>query len=228
LAHLEGKEMNFLEICQWVVAEADRDSALLTSTDVTDLTDDMHKKVVGWVKQAYGAIQREQPHWGFLFSSGIFTNLTAGWGDYPISGVRDTLDDSWRIRSAGQTTHYPLRWMEYKDWRDAYQVAYSTMGRGQPICVTRLPSGEYRFTPTPDASYTVLADWFSTSATLSVDSDTPLWDEEFHEIICWKVLAYYAEMYDVPHLAARVAMNLPAIERRFRNRYLPDVERARC
>lgn len=217
--------MNYLQLCKRVVLEADRDDTLLTTVDLDEITDEMHRKVVTWVEQAYEAIQRDQAYWGFLFKTGDLVTLRANVQDYNVSNVREAVDEAWTIRKASETVRYPLQWIEYRDWLEIFRLVNSTLQPSMPLQVTRLPSGAFRFTPTPDQAYVVSADRFTLNDTMAQDLDEPSWESDFHEIIVWRALAYYAEEYDVPALAARVAMNLPSIDRKFKNRYLPDATR---
>lgn len=213
--------MNFLEICKRVIDEADRDSDLLTTVSLSLLEEPQHRKVVNWVKKAYSSLQNEQRYWRFHHRSGEMFSLPSGVKTAEVAGVKNVLKDSFIGRNAVGNS-WCLTYLDYQDFRQANKLRLTTVGT--PIWITRLPSEEFEVFPTPNAAITVFGDWFSANDVMEVNSDEPVWDEDFHEILVWMALRDYATAYDVPELLPRVDTTLPQMTRQFRNRYLDDVE----
>jgi len=213
--------MNFLEICKRVIDEADRDPELLTTVSLTALEDIQHRRVVGWVRNAYSSLQSEQRFWRFHHRSGEMFSLSAGVSTATVPGIKHILKDSFVGRNAGGSS-WCLQYLDYQEFRQANRLRLTVSGT--PIYLTWKPSEEFEVFPTPRESITVLGDWFIANDVMEINSDEPIWAEDFHEILVWMALRDYATAYDVPELLPRVDTTLPQMTRQFKNRYLDDVE----
>ena len=215
--------MNFLEICQEVVTEADLDSGLLTTTAVTSASDPLHVKIVHWVNQQNRRIQRKSDAWKFHHHFQEILLVTEdGQADYPMGNVKEVVRDSVKTRRVGTTGEYPLRWLTSVEWLDAFRIR--PIAAGQPSFITQLPNRDLRLYPTPSAQYEVVADWLDGIVDFEGDESEPLWGRDMHEILVWLALESYAEEFDSSELQARIARNLPPLWNSLFREYLPDLE----
>jgi hypothetical protein len=221
--------MNFLEICQSVLGEADKNSS--TMTDVTGLTVDIQKKVVRWVQQAYGRVQRHSHFWKFHFNTGLFITTSDGVQDYTKANVRDLQEESLKVRHQSAVGWSPLRMMPWEEYQSNFKLVVAA--EGQPVWIIPKPDATttdvrtFRLYPTPSDVFEVWADWYSTNDTLSVDTDEPIWHEDFHDILVWMALSKFASEYEVPDLLdRRIKEELPPLMQAFYHRYLPQIREA--
>jgi len=213
--------MNFLEICKRVIDEADRDPELLTTVSLTALEDIQHRRVVGWVRNAYSSLQSEQRFWRFHHRSGEMFSLSAGVSTAAVLGIKHILKDSFVGRNSNGSS-WCLQYLDYQEFRQANRLRLTVSGT--PIYLTWKPSEEFEVYPTPRENITVLGDWFIANDVMEINSDEPIWAEDFHEILVWMALVHYALTYEIPGLAARCKEILPRMKRQFVNRYLDDVQ----
>lgn len=215
--------MNKLELCKRILDEADRDSDLLTTTVLADLSEPQHRKVVGWLDGAYSSLQSEQRYWKFHHQTGLMFELNVGQNSERVPNLKSFLADSFAMAfDPDDTSRQDLTFLDFQDFRQVNRLTPNLTGT--PRWITRIPSGEFSVYPTPTAKIYVYADWYITSATMLVNCDEPIWDEDLHEILVWMALRSYAHAYVVPDLLERVNLVLPQMKRQFLNRYLDDTE----
>lgn len=217
--------MNFLEICQMVLDEGDQVGSDLTTACLKDITDEQHRKVVLWVQRAYRTIQRKSDFWKFHHVDGVlFETLADGTKDYTVNGIRELFRDSIRARVKGQVSDWRLTYLTYKEWRDILQLSSDDLANGLPIWFVELPNNKYKIEPGPDVIYEIMCDRHIKTVEFISDSDTPLWDEDLHELIVWEALKDYATEYEASTtLDQRVKMRLPQMWLEFNRRYLPEI-----
>jgi hypothetical protein len=76
-----------------------------------------------------------------------------------------------------------LSYEEYLDKHADYEYNSSTGIRTVPTHVTRAPSREILFTPTPDKAYEVIYEYFTVGVDMSLSTDVPAIPEEYKHII---------------------------------------------
>lgn len=76
-----------------------------------------------------------------------------------------------------------LSYEEYLDKHADYEYNSSTGIRTVPTHVTRAPSREILFTPTPDKAYEVIYEYFTVGVDMSLATDVPAIPEEYKHII---------------------------------------------
>jgi hypothetical protein len=222
--------MTFLEICQAVLAEADRDPDELQDVLLESGISEQHRKVIGWVKRAYQKIQRHSNFWKFHHNNGLFLTTLDSTEDYVKEGVRDILQSSLKIRLQGSTGWSPVTWVTYEDWVSAFNLVIGAKGR--PIFFVPLPSqqnNQFRLYPVPNGTYELFADWYSTNGELVRKDDEPVWHPDYHEVLVWMALQDYANEYEVSdQLNPRITRQLPPLLAAFYQQYLPNPAGARA
>ena len=76
-----------------------------------------------------------------------------------------------------------LSYEEYLDKHADYEYNSSTGIRTVPTHVTRAPSREILFTPTPDKAYEVIYEYFTVGVDMALSTDVPAIPEEYKHII---------------------------------------------
>jgi hypothetical protein len=222
--------MNFLEICQTVLAEADRNPDELQDVVLVPSLTEQQRKVISWVKQAYRRVQQHSNFWKFHYNTGLFLTTVDGVEDYQKSGVRDILPLSLKIRKQGSPGWSPLTVMQYEKWVQSFNLVIGAKGR--PVFFIQLPSQQgdsFRLYPVANDIYELYADWFSNNSELIQRDDEPIWHRDFHELLVWMALEKYASEYEVGELLnARIARELPPLLSGLYRKYLPQITGARA
>ncbi len=222
--------MTFLEICQMVLDEGDRTASQLNDVVLKPDMDEMERKVIRWVKQAYLRIQRKSEFWNFHLVEGtLVTTLDDGTNDYVLTSlspnVRTIVKDSLSARVTSTTYEWPVIYLTYQQWRDMFQIASATLADGSPVYFIELPSGSVRIEPGPNQVFEVLGSWYRTLHHFVDQDDEPLWHIDYHEIIAWEALRSFASEYEVSdEIGERAKTYLPALWGAFNRKYLPELE----
>lgn len=228
--------MNFLEICQSVLDEADRDASELQDVILTPNLSPLQRKVILWVREVYEQIQQFSHHWRFHRINGTLITTVNGVEDYqvgqyatpPTRNVRDVMWDSLKVQKQGSTGWSPVIFMPYEEWVEAFNLVVGAKGR--PLFFVPLPGPQedwFRLYPTANDIYLLNADWYRTNHQLVTKDDEPLWHQDYHRILKWRALQRYASEYEVPELLGdRIKTELPLALAAFYRKYLPQVRPA--
>ena len=225
----------FKEICESVFDEANGRPITLSSiklgkdTDGTYfLTDPTQRNVVRWVNELNLQIQQQMMHARFMHKRGAFLTTKADTAVYPKRYVREVDQHSLYAIKSGSTGRLPISLGNYDDWvADERRGSDNT---GTPLTIYRQPDEKWLLDPTPNAIYTVYADWWREPAKFDEPDDEPLWDETYHDILKWKALDLWAAEYAGEGagkiLTARIKQMLPTLESAFRKRYMAPIRGA--
>lgn len=100
---------------------------------------------------------------------------------------------------------------------------YST-DMGKPQVITTTPDGRYDLWPKPDNRYVVKYNYTRAVNELSLVTDVPLnLPPEYHEVIVWKALMYYAQYDDRPTLLRHALSRYSFFRNRMERRLMPIV-----
>lgn len=166
----------------------------------------MLEKMVGWVDQAWQDIQIMRPNW--LFMNGEFTKDTvvgqrdytaAGWG---LNGVKLWDTGSFLIyeKAIGESDQSELGYYTYAAWRAKYRNRMGDRVDERPQVITiKPPSNSVRFEPRPDKIYTIDGEYKRSTQVFTANADVPTnLPDDFHIMIVWKALMYYADDQNAP------------------------------
>lgn len=193
--------MNFLQICQRLNREAG-----LSGTGPAAVTSQsgMSRKVVDWANSAWEAIQAQRTDWKWRRISASGLSLTSGDYDYSIEddfslAAESIFLDSVRLHAAtGETiaNRTKVIHVDYQDWLDNYEQLTASTGR--PMYFTITPADAMLFSPTPDATYTLLFDYLRAPQELAQTTDEPIMPSQYHMLIVWRALMMYAAHDESP------------------------------
>lgn len=150
------------------------------------------ENVVRWVQDAWRRLQNERADWLWMqaeftgtLSSGTHTYAAGALGDATLaSRFADWIRPdkfSVYLTSAGAADErglYLLPWECFYERRTR-----GTIESGYPSEMAVDPSGALRFSPTPDAAYTVRGRYRKTPQELAADADVPELPARFHDLI---------------------------------------------
>lgn len=160
---------------------------------------------VGWVRDAYLAIQNIHPEWRFLRSS--FSGSTVA-AQQAYTGANFSLtrfsefiykagEDEITIylTSDGAATERALMPVLYQDFYRLYMRGANLTQTGYPTTFTIDDQERLLLWPIPDAVYTVRGLYRKSPQTLAADAEEPEMPSRFHDAIKWRALIY-AGIYD--------------------------------
>ncbi|MCP3683286.1 MAG: hypothetical protein GY861_11410 [bacterium] len=190
--------MNFLQLCQRLRQEAGLSgNGPATTVGQTGI----ESQIVDWINSAYVDIQSQHSNWLFMQDDFSF-NTTASKREYSITETGVTDLESWKINTddtfriyltssgiANEQYLYPLKWPVF---RQMYLFGATRTAEGLPSYYSVQPDKGLNFYLVPDAIYTVNGEYYKSPSELSGDTDTPDFPSQFHLIIVWRALMYYA------------------------------------
>ncbi len=196
--------MNYLALCKRVRQEAglagDGPSAVTGQTGKL-------KRIVDWVNQAWVDIQTLRPDWQFMINEFDFNTQVAK-RDY--TGVDAGLADLnlWDINSffmydttVGADDEQDLPFLLYPYWRDRYKARMDSRDDTRPVLFTILKNNSLRFEGRPDGIYRVRGEYKRATQFLVADGDDPTsLPTDYHMIIVWQAMKYYASYYNAPEV----------------------------
>lgn len=196
----------FLQLCQKVerdsgtVAQGSRIDSVLTATN-------RQAKIVGWVADAWVAIQNARTDWRFMRRECVVT-IIAGhpWyrpGDLEIDDFGEWTPESPGYEpftildpAKGWADESPLARVDWPDWRRSYGRGPTDPNRPHVYAIG--PAGELCFGAVPDRTYTVSGEYLRAPQVLATDADLPAVPEKHHALIRHQALMYLADHDEAP------------------------------
>ena len=199
--------MTFLELCKRLRSEAG--IAGSGPTSVASQTGEL-LRVVDWIKDAYRDIQDRRQDWDFLRNDFSFSASVAGGATYAKTVVTNLANwkhderDSFRcyLTATGVNDE---QWLVFEPWdkfRSTRLFGANRNNSGRPLYFSIKPDKSVMLWPTPDATYTIVGEYYKTATEFSVDGDEPLFDRH-HMAIVYNALMRYAAYVAEPALYAR-------------------------
>ena len=185
----------YLQICKDVRAQAGISGD--GPSNVTGQTG-IYADVVRWVDESYNDIQTRYENWNFLYTTFDF-EIQEGFDTYDMgnSNIRQIVKGSFK-------SEYQLEdkirmiYIPYAIFR--VNRRFDKASSGVPKYVTELPDGTLKFYPTPDDTYTIYLEGYSTPDVMETSTDTPIFPLQYHELIKSNALIRYSEYYNVPEM----------------------------
>ena len=207
--------MTFLQLCQRLREEAgisgSGPSTVLNQTGV-------YATLVRWVQRAYAEIQFAEPRWDWLWVEGTFDTVV-GQRDYdPVADLGLTNFNQWEknslyVRRPVPTQRWPLQFMEFEVHRHFYVLQQTE----QVLIYTFTPNKKLRFDYMPNAVETVEFEYWRKPFQLVNDLDEPAFPEQYHDIILYKALMYYAANEEAAEIYGDAQANYTSYLERLRD-----------
>ncbi len=193
--------MNKLQIVSALVAESGLSNTPPTTTvgQVGDFGD-----TVRWVENAYNKIQLKHSSWAFLRKDFSF-NTVASTANYLNTSVADADHMKWvwqsfrvYLAATGVNDEQVMTYVPWDLYRDVYLLASQRNTEGRPTFFTIRPNKSINFFPIPDDVYTVVGEYYRVPDTMTLDADEPIFPSEFHDMLVWRSLMFYAADHSEP------------------------------
>ena len=153
-----------------------------------------------WVIEAWNEIQRHKRTWNFMERDFSF-NTAAGVQDYKNTdaAVGLTSFSNWKrdslrayLTATGVSDEQLLGFVDWPTFRNLYMFGTMATTQQRPVVYSIDFDKQLMLGPLPDAVYTIRGQYFKSAGTLVADGDTPeRLDEEFHDLIVYKVMEKY-------------------------------------
>lgn len=199
--------MTFLELCQAFVAEIGIGGG--TGPDSVVAQEGEFASVVRWIRDSNLWVDNLWKDWNYLWFeySGVLgsqaepqLNRFAPPPNNPIGlRVREWDRESFWIDKQGNRGQ-PLRWIDWKDYRQIYDVGRDGLRTGKPRIITAQPNGQLIVNPIPNGNYIITGEGWRRPEPLMLDNDTPLMPKEYHRIIIARAAIMYANKEDAPEI----------------------------
>lgn len=180
--------MTFLELCQRYrqeVGAAGSGPAAVTGQNGE------YKRLIDWIVQAWREIQMDEARWFFSWAQAS-VDVDASFRDYSPPTNMGVWDAT--------TLYLGEQKLAAMDW-DVFKVRYREDSQAPvPTVITQLPDGTLRLDTTPSAAGKLTFDYFRTPQELVNASDTPRLPKQYHMLIVYRAMQYYALYENAPEV----------------------------
>lgn len=217
----------FLQLCQKLRQEAGISGNGPTS--VIGQAGEM-KRVVDWIARAYEDLQNSEGNWNFLLSDFDFPTII-GTQEYTPMAVNLPEHETWLVNSfrvyntaAGVDDEVWLRYWAWESFRDAYIRSGNRDTLGRPIAWTIRPTDKaVVLWPLPDTDYTIVGEYFKRPQVMVENIDEPIFPRQFHDVLMWRALMWYATYESAPELYATGQTEFNRLMSKLRRDQLPQI-----
>lgn len=194
--------MNYLSLCQRLRQEAGvSGDGPLTVVGQTS----MYAKLVSWIDTAWQEMQTSRPDWLFMEKEFTF-DTTVAQRDYTPTGAGVADLKLWDTntfliykKSVGETDQNYIPFLSWPKWRQQYRSQMNIRDDQRPFLFTVMPDNSLRFEAQPDDVYTVDGAYKRATQAFSANDDVPTGlPDDFHMMIVWRALMFYADDQNAP------------------------------
>ncbi len=220
--------MDYLALCKDLRKEAgvsgDGPTTVLNQTSQLG-------RLVGWINTAWGDIQRLRDQWKFMQSEFGF-DTTASKRDYTAAeaGVSDLSKwDKYSFfifnKTTGETDESELKYLSYEVWRGAFRNQMNVRAEDRPGQFTILNNNSLRLEAVPNDVFTINGEYKRSVQEFTANTDVPTnLPDEFHKIIVWLALQYYASYENAPEVMDEAEVAYDKLLFRLEIDQLPDFD----
>ena len=190
--------MNFLQLSQRLRQEAGGSgSGPITTVGQIGI----EKQWCDWINTAYIDVLSQHTNWSFMQEEFSFETI-ASKREYSVADTGVTDLEKWKVDDYGSFRIYltsggvaneqylfPLLW---DDYRQMYLFGATRTSEGLPSYFAVQPDKGLNFYLVPDDIYTITGEYFKVPTELSGNIDIPIIPSQFHMIIVWRALMFYA------------------------------------
>ena len=181
--------MTYLQLVNAVLLELNE--VVITSVDSTRGIQSAVKELIN---KAQKDIINSEVEWPFTYSTGTITTI-AGTGEYTLeSNLKTVNEDSVILNPGADKSLKLLEFVSYDEYNKIYLSSNSDPGDdhlGEPEKFYITPDYKIGLYKEPDKVYTITYEYFSTHTDLTINTDTPIITERFHDVIVNRA-KYYA------------------------------------
>lgn len=191
-------------------------------------------RLIYWVNDAWGEIQREQRLWRWMQSetTGDMVIGTTGYNGsalgvserfaewLPFSDGEDCQVSMWDA-DVGRSDEGYLPFAEWTQFRRMYQSGSNAEKSGKPSVCSIAPNGDLTVFPKPDKAYKLRCPYRKAAQQLTADDDIPEMPTDFHDAIKWKGLVYLGMFDEATEQKAEWQSKYGRVMGHLRNSQLP-------
>ena len=158
------------------------------------------------IDAAYEQLQNMKPNWHFLRFDFSFPTISSTQSytltDAGLAEHKTWKRDSFRcyLTATGTTDEQRMTFLPWEHFRDSYLYSANRNVTGRPIWFTIKPDKSVVFYPTPNASYTVVGEYWKRAQALTADATVPLMPAEFHLILVWMACMRHGRRQSAPEI----------------------------
>ena len=219
--------MNFLELVNRTRVECGVTGPALAT--VQNLTGEA-ARIANWVTSAWVDIQTSKEDWLFMRATVTFNSVTHQQFYTPTeAGIGSTFAnwkrDSFRCSSVGQNyaDEQLMNYMEYTTFRNLYMYGNMRTTYARPVVVTIDGGKDLGFGSIPDQAYVIDGEYYVKPIELSADADTPALPSNFHMLVVYRAMYYYAGYESAPEVYQRAEFEFQRLMQRLNIDQLPTL-----
>ena len=219
--------MNFLELVNRTRVECGVTGPALAT--VQNLTGEA-ARIASWVRSAWVDIQTSKEDWLFMRATVTFNTVTHQQFYTPTeAGIGSTFAnwkrDSFRCSSVGQNyaDEQLMNYMEYTTFRNLYMYGNMRTTYARPVVVTIDGGKDLGFGSIPDQAYVIDGEYYVKPIELSADGDTPALPSNFHMLVVYRAMYYYAGYESAPEVYQRAEFEFQRLMQRLNIDQLPTL-----
>lgn len=120
--------------------------------------------------------------------------LTAGGVPIDTSGTQTgphTMTTNNALSFIGLRTEVFMSYLDYDNWRNAYQYGALRSVRTRPMVLAYAPDKSLALGPIPDAGYTMIGEYYRVPTEMLLDASVPAMPAKFHMAIVYRAMISY-------------------------------------
>lgn len=226
----------FLALCQAVARESGTFPNVDTDPQTTVSQEGRLLRLVYWVNDAWGEIQREQRLWRWMQAeaigdmvagangyNGSALGVSARFGEWlPFADGTDCQVSRWDPE-IGRSDEGFLPFVDWMQFRQVYLSGANAEKTGKPAVCSLSPNGELTVFPKPDKAYKLRCPYRKSAQQLAGDGDVPEMPGDFHDAIKWKGLVYLGMFDEATEQKAEWQSKYGRVMGHLRSSQLPSV-----
>ena len=215
--------MNFLQLAQRLHTESGVQGA--THTTVVGQTG-MLLKLLNWISTANDDIQNLHPTgWKFLQKAFSFvttaTEQNYTYAEAGITYMGEWKTDDVRVYSAA-ADECELIYEPWDTFRLVYKMGTNRAQTNRPTVFSIMYDMSMELWPIPNDTFTINGEyWMAANTMVVADASAPLFPSQYHMVIVWRALMYYAASVGANELYAHGYNEYSKILRRLEANQLP-------
>lgn len=218
--------MNFLQLCNRLKRKCRVQGAAITA--VTGQVDE-YTSLIDFINDAWMDIQMSREDWFWMRTSAscntVLNQSTYTETDFSMTDLGNWERDSFRVylTATGSADEQTLDFVDYKGWRDTYQLGTQRTAASRPTVATVTPANAVGVGPVPLAGYTITGDYFKAPSELVATIDTPALPARFHMMIVYRAMMYFGAGEAAGEIYQEGEAEFKRMSRLLANNQLPEI-----
>ena len=221
--------MNYLQLINRLRVECGVSGASTPLTTVTGLTGESYR-MSSWINSAWVDVQTAKEDWQWMRNPVEFNTVTQQQIYTPTqAGVGSTFGnwkrDSWRASSVGQNykDEQLMNYMDYTTFRNLYMYGNMRTTYARPVVATIDGTKRLGLGSIPDQAYVIDGEYYVKPIELSAGTDSPALPTNFHMLVVYRAMYYYAGYESAPEVYQRAEFEFQRLMQRLNIDQLPTL-----